>query len=452
MIDAAYFSSFKAANIFFCQNKGIFRLFVKLIMDEIFIEKYKRFVLEKCWLRRTGFTREGACAFLKVGGVYLHINKFVMPEIIFGKGSINQAGDACLRLGAKKVLIVSDIGVAEAGWLDQIISICKESDLSYATFIDISENPKDIDVMRGCRTYIENECDSIIGLGGGSALDAAKAISILATNGGEISDYEGVDKIEKPLPPMIMIMTTAGSGSEVSQFAVIVNSKREKKMSIISKTLVPDIAIIDPLTLMTKSSSLTAATGLDVLTHAIESYVSTAATPLTDVQAKNALTLTSQFLRPSVASKTNEEAKEMMAMASLQAGLAFSNAILGAAHAISHAIGGKMPVSHGEITAVILPYVMDFNLIAAPNRFADIAGMMGIDIRGKTQREAGREAIEFVRELASDIGAPQRLRDVGITEDMIEWASESALYDACMITNPRDVTLEQVRRLLINAW
>lgn len=117
----------------------------------------------------------------------MHISKFVMPEIIFGKGSIKQAGDACLRLGAKKVLIVSDKGVTEAGWLDQIISVCKESDLPFATFIDISENPKDIDVVRGCRTYLENECDSIIGLGGGSALDAAKAISILATNGGEIS-------------------------------------------------------------------------------------------------------------------------------------------------------------------------------------------------------------------------------------------------------------------------
>lgn len=382
----------------------------------------------------------------------MSISKFVMPEVIFGKNTIKQAGEACLRLGAKKVLIVSDKGVADAGWLERVISICKECGLPFAAYIDISENPKDVDVVKGCQAYLENECDAIIGLGGGSALDAAKAIAILVTNGGEISDYEGVDKIEKPLPPMIMIMTTAGSGSEVSQFAVIVDSNREKKMSIISKTLVPDIAIVDPLTLMTKSSSLTAATGLDVLTHAIESYVSTAATPLTDVQAKNALSLTSQFLRPSVASKTNEEAKEMMAMASLQAGLAFSNAILGAAHAISHAIGGKLPLSHGEITAVILPYVMDFNFIASPSRFTDIAGLMGIDTRGMTQREAGKEAIKFVRELSADIGAPTRLRDVGITEDMIDWACEPALYDACMITNPRDVALEQVRSLLVNAW
>ncbi|MDF2903068.1 MAG: NAD-dependent methanol dehydrogenase [Bacillus sp. (in: firmicutes)] len=381
----------------------------------------------------------------------MHISKFVTPEIIFGKNSIKQAGDACLRLGAKKVLIVSDYGVANAGWLEIVISICKESKLSFATFIEVTENPKDKDVNAGCRTYLANECDAIIGLGGGSALDAAKAIAILAVNGGKISDYEGVDKIEKPLPPMIMIMTTAGSGSEVSQFSVIVDSERQKKMIIVSKTLVPDIAIVDPYTLVTKGSSLTAATGMDVLTHAVEAYVSSAATPLTDVQARNALTLVSKYLRPSVASKTNEEAKEAMAMASLQAGLAFSNAILGAVHAISHAIGGILPMSHGEINSVLLPHVMDFNFIAAPNRFAEIAEFLGIDIRGLTQRDAGKEAIEFVRELSADIGAPQRLSEVGMTGDMIDWVSQLALDDACMITNPRDVTLEDVKKLLINA-
>ncbi len=380
----------------------------------------------------------------------MHINKFVTPEIIFGKNAIRQAGDACLRLGAKKVLIVSDDGVAKAGWLEKVMDICKESQLPFATFIDITTDPKDTEVVDGCRAFIEHECDAIIGVGGGSALDAAKAIAILATNGGKISDYEGIDKIENPLPPMFMIMTTAGSGSEVSQFSIIVDSNQKKKMTIISKTLVPDIAIIDPYTLVTKDSSLTAATGMDVLTHAIEAYVSIAATPLTDVQAKNALSLVSTYLRPSAASKTNEEAKEAMAMASLQAGLAFSNAILGAAHAISHAIGGKFPLPHGEINAILLPYVMDFNFIAAPRRFTEMAEFMGIDTRGLTQREAGNAAIQFVKELSIDIGIPKRLREVGITEEMIDFISQEALEDACMITNPRDMDLEQVKSLLKN--
>lgn len=381
----------------------------------------------------------------------MRINKFVSPEIIFGKNAIKQAGDACLRLGARKVLIVSDEGVAKAGWLETVIAICKASQLSFAIFMDVTINPDDVAVVAGCRTFIEHECDAIIGVGGGSALDVAKAIAILATNGGKISDYEGVDKIDKPLPPMIMIMTTAGSGSEVSQFSVIVDAVQKKKMTIISKTLVPDIAIVDPFTLVTKDSSLTASTGMDVLTHSIEAYVSIAATPLTDVQAKNALSLVSTYLRPSVASKTNEEAKEAMAMASLQAGLAFSNAILGAAHAISHAIGGKLPLSHGEINAILLPHVMEFNFIASPKRFTEIAECMGIDTRGLTGREAGNAAIQFVKELSRDIGTPKRLSDVGITEEILDLTSQAALEDACMITNPRDMTLTQVKDLLKHA-
>jgi 1,3-propanediol dehydrogenase len=380
----------------------------------------------------------------------MNINKFVTPEIIFGGHAIRQAGDACVRLGAKKVLIVSDRGVANAGWLEKVMELCKESHLPFATFVGVTTDPKDREVEQGCQVFVQHECDAIIGVGGGSVLDVAKAIAILATNGGAISDYEGIDKIKKPLPPMIMIMTTAGSGSEVSQFSIIVDSNRKKKMTIVSKTLVPDIAIIDPYTLVTKDSSLTATTGMDVLTHAIEAYVSIAATPLTDVQAKNALILCAQYLRPSVASKTNTEAKEAMAMASLQAGLAFSNAILGAAHAISHAIGGKFPLAHGEINAILLPYVMDFNFIATPKRFLDIATCLGIDTRGLTEREAGNAAIHFVKELSFDIGIPTRFREVGITEEMIHHISQVALEDACMITNPRDMNVEQVKQVLKN--
>lgn len=380
----------------------------------------------------------------------MHIKKFVTPEIIFGSNAISQVGEACLRLGAKKVLIVSDLGVANAGWLEKIIQTCKDSHLPYATFTDITTNPKDTEVVKGVSVFRENECDAIIGIGGGSVLDVAKAIAILATNSGKISDYEGIDKIEKPLPPMVMVMTTAGSGSEVSQFSIIVDSERKRKMTIVSKTLVPDIAIIDPFTLMTKDSALTASTGMDVLTHAIEAYVSIAATPLTDVQAKNALYLVTNYLRPSVASKTNMEAKEAMAMASLQAGLAFSNAILGAAHAISHAIGGRFPLPHGEINAILLPHIMDFNFIAVPKRFTEIAEIMGIDTRGLTQREAGNRAVTFVNQLSEDIGIPKRLRNIGITEDEINLISQTALEDACMITNPRDMDFIQVKTLLEN--
>ncbi|WP_054637063.1 iron-containing alcohol dehydrogenase [Thalassobacillus sp. C254] len=374
----------------------------------------------------------------------MKMTKFITPEIIFGNGSIDQAGDSCLRLGAKKVLIVSDPGVIEAGWADKVITTCEEAGLSYSTFFEVTTNPSDLEVQKGSQTYVENECDAVIGIGGGSVLDVAKSIAIIATNGGEIAQYEGVNQIAHPLPPLVMISTTAGSGSEVSQFSVIVDSERKKKMTIVSKSLVPDISITDPLTLMTKSSYLTASTGLDVLSHAIESYVSVAATPLTDVQAKNAMKLVSSNLRPSVASKTNEEAKLHMAMASLQAGIAFSNAILGAVHAISHAIGGRFQLAHGVINSVLLPYVMDFNLIACPKRYKEIAKAMGKDVTGLSDEEAGREAIDMVRRLSKDIEAPQTLSALGITEDDLPLIAEDAIEDACMITNPRDISTKDI--------
>ncbi|PJW15249.1 alcohol dehydrogenase [Geobacillus sp. Manikaran-105] len=382
----------------------------------------------------------------------MNIHKFVMPEVIFGNGSIHQVGESCLRLGATNVLIVSDPGVAEAGWLDVVIKSCRQAGLKYATFCDVTINPKDEEVTKGCEAYLENECDSIIGIGGGSSIDAAKAVAILATNGGQIHEYEGVDKIQFPLPPQVMVPTTAGSGSEVSQFSVIVDTKEKKKMTIISRSLIPDIAIIDPETLSTKSAHLTASTGLDVLTHGIEAYVSLAATPLTDVQSQNAISLVGKYLRPSVASKINQEAKANMAMASLQAGLAFSNAILGAVHAMSHAVGGRYPLLHGDINSILLPHVMEFNLLANPKKFADIAYFLGIDTRGMSYMEAGRKAIEYVKRLAEDIGVPQRLSDIGVKQEEIRKMSLVAFHDACMITNPRDITVEEIEGIFRKAW
>lgn len=379
------------------------------------------------------------------------ITKFVMPEVIFGNHSLKQVGESCLRLGAKKVLIVTDKGVMSVGWMDKVIESCQEAGLSYVYFHDISTNPEESQAERGAQVYLENECDAIIGVGGGSVIDIAKAIAILATNGGKVSDYEGVDRIVVPLPPLVMAGTTAGSGAEVSQFSVIVDSERKKKMSIISKSLVPDIAIIDPVTLSTKSSHLTASTGLDVLTHAIEAYVSIAATPMTDVFAKNAITLVSENLRPSVASQLNSAAKNNMAMASLHAGLAFSNAILGAVHAISHAIGGRYPMMHGDLNAVLLPHVMEFNLLANPDRFKEIAKLLGANIAGLSTTEAGKRGIEHVKQLSFEIGAPQRLSEMGFEEHMINEISQIALQDACMITNPRDITAQDVVKILQRA-
>lgn len=381
----------------------------------------------------------------------MKVHKFIMPEVIFGSGSIKQVGESCVRLGARKVFIVTDPEIISAGWIEPIIESCKRANLAYFVFSELTSNPKDYEVAKGVKQYIASESDAIVGVGGGSVIDVAKAIAILATNGGDIIDFKGVDKISKPLPPLVMVATTAGSGSEVSQFSIILDSKNKVKLTIISKSLIPDIAIVDPETLMTKPSLLTATTGLDVLTHAIESYVSVAATPLTDVYALNSIKLVSKFLRPSVGSQLNKKAKEKMAMASLQAGLAFSNAILGAVHAMSHAIGGRYLLPHGDINAILLPYVIEYNYVSTPERFLEIAQVLNEGYEHISVLTAGEFVVNYVKRLSKDIDAPQRLGEFGLSKKDADIISEYALEDACMITNPRDVTKDAIKEIFFRA-
>ncbi|MEG6521498.1 iron-containing alcohol dehydrogenase [Desulfotomaculum sp. 1211_IL3151] len=377
----------------------------------------------------------------------LQISKFVAPEIIFGQGALSQVGESAARLGIKKAFLVSDQGILGVGWVDRALDFLKDVGIGAVVWSDVSTNPKDSEVARGTEYYLANQCDGIVAVGGGSPIDVAKAIAILVTNGGQIKDYEGVNKITCPLPPMVIVATTAGAGSEVSQFSMIVERERQAKMSIISKSLVPDIAIVDPVILQTKGPRLTAATGVDALSHAIEAYVSLAATPLTDVHALAAIHLISENLRESVACKANLEAKSAMAMASLQAGLAFSNAILGATHAMTHQIDGLLDLHHGETNGILLPYVMEFNMISNGEKFAKIARSMGVQTEGLGKWKAAEKGICAVRKLFQDIGIPEKLAQVGMKEEDIPKLSANALKDTCMVTNPRDCCAEQIEAL-----
>lgn len=381
----------------------------------------------------------------------MQISKFATPEIIFGNQSISQIGESLSRLGARKVFLVSDPGVLDAGWAEQAIKYIKESNLDYHLWTHVTPNPKDYEVHAGAAEYRDHECNAIVGVGGGSAMDAAKAIALLGTNDGSILQYEGVDKIERPLPPMVMLPTTAGSGSEISQFSIIVDSARKVKMAIISKSLIPDIAIIDPQTLMTKDGRLTANTGIDALTHAIESYISLAATPLTEVLSLSAMRIISQNLRPSVASQYNLEAKQAMAMASLQAGIAFSNAILGAVHAMSHQLGGLLDTPHGEVNAILLPYVLEYNYIAAPEKYRKMAEAMGENVAGLSLHDASRLMMKAVTNLTGDLQIPVTLSELGLQPEHIELLSRNAVQDVCMATNPRDMSAEDVKALFQKA-
>jgi len=381
----------------------------------------------------------------------VEVTKFVAPEIIFGPGALAQVGECAARLGASKVFLVTDDGVMRAGWVDKALPYLAEQGLAHALWSDVTPNPKDHEVQQGVELYLAADCDAVIAIGGGSPIDAAKAVAAVATHGGQIHDYEGVNKITRPLPPMVMVPSTAGTGADISQFAVITDTARKIKMVILSKSVVPDISITDPLLLTTKDAALTANTGMDALAHAIEAYVSIAATPLTDVLALQAIRLVAQHLRASVASRSNLTAKKGMAMASLQAGLAFSNAILGAVHAMAHQLGAFHDLPHGQVDAILLPHVMEYNLLASMDRYGDIARAMGEDTSHLSPRQAAAKAISAVKQLSEDIGIPPGLRAIGVKESSIPTLSDNAVQDACLITNPRDASRSDIEQIFLNA-
>lgn len=381
----------------------------------------------------------------------MYISKFVTPEIIFGKGSLNQVGECCRRLGSSVVFLVADRGIIQFGWVDKMLPYLEEAGLEYRIWSDFSANPRDFEVEEGAKLYEKAGCDAVLAVGGGSAIDAAKAVATLSTNKGRIRDFEGIDKIKHPMPPLIVVPSTAGSGSEVSQFSIIADSERKIKMTIISKSLVPDIAISDPLILSTINSRVTAHTGMEALSHAIEAYVSLASTDITDIHALHAIKLISENLRASVASQVNEAAKVAMAKASLHAGIAFSNAVLGLAHAMTHQVGGLLDLPIGEISAVLLPHVMRYNLISSLDKYVSIAAVMGARVESMTPREAAEKAIAMVGDLAGDVGIPAGLAELGLPEEVIPELSKNAINDACFITNPRDAEVEDICEIFRSA-
>jgi alcohol dehydrogenase class IV len=381
----------------------------------------------------------------------MYISKFVTPEIIFGTGSLNQVGECCSRLGSSRVFLVADKGVVKWGWVDKAVNFIEKAGLEYQLWTEFSANPRDYEVEEGALLYADTCCDAVLALGGGSAVDAAKAVATLSTNSGRIHNFEGIDMITEPLPPLIVVPSTAGSGAEVSQFAIISDSHRKIKMTIISKSLVPDIAVSDPLILSTISGKVTAHTGMEALSHAVEAYLSLAATDMTDIHALHAIKLIAGNLRSSVASQVDEAAKVAMAKASLHAGIALSNAVLGLAHAMTHQVGGLLDLPIGTISAVLLPHVMRYNMIACVDKYAAIAEAMGAKVEHLSIREAAEKAIEMVQELAQDVGIPAGLAELGLPEESIPELSKNAINDACFITNPRDADEEDITGIFLAA-
>jgi alcohol dehydrogenase len=312
-------------------------------------------------------------------------------------------------------------------------------------------NPTIENVNDGLALLKEHGCDCVISFGGGSPHDCAKGIALLATNGGEIKDYEGVDVSKKPQLPLIAINTTAGTASEMTRFCIITDEARHIKMAIVDKNVTPIISVNDPELMLAKPASLTAATGMDALTHAIEAYVSIAATPVTDASAIKAIEMIQANLREAVANGDNLEARDNMAYAQFMAGMAFNNASLGYVHAIAHQLGGFYDLPHGVCNAVLLPHVQQYNAQVAPARLADVARAMGVDTTGMSDEQAANAGLDAIRQLSKDVSIPAGLEELGVKHDDFDVLAENALKDACGFTNPKQATHDEIVGILAAA-
>ncbi len=375
------------------------------------------------------------------------MRKFVAPEFIFGVGARRRVGFYARNMMARRVLVVSDDGVIHAGWLKDVETDLREAGIDFVVFKGLSPNPKDHEVMAGAALYAREHCDVIVALGGGSVIDCAKAIGVVHTNGCSVLRFEGVDQIEAPGPPLICIPTTAGTSADISQFCIIVNSAERYKMAIISKTVVPDVALVDPETTLSMDPYLTACTGMDTLTHAIEAYVSTACSPIVDVHALAAMRLVSGNLEQAVLAPAELPARENMMLASLQAGLAFSNASLGAVHAMAHSAGGFLDLPHGECNALLLEHVVRFNMTAAPERYRQVAEAMGIDTRGMDAKTVTVRVTESLANLRRRVGIADGLAARGVRVADLPELARHAVKDACVFTNPRNVNTSDAQAI-----
>ena len=380
------------------------------------------------------------------------LSKFHAPEIVFGPDSLVEAAHAAARLGAHRPFVVTDPGLTEAGWPTELLRHMRAAGLQAQLWNEVTPNPKDHEIQAGYEQYVASGCDVVLGIGGGSVIDAAKGVALLAANGGTILDYEGVDRIANPIPPLVMVPSTSGTGADVSQFCIITDTERLTKITIMGRALVPDVSVIDPRLLVTMPDWLNAATGLDALTHGIEAYVSLAHGPLTDTHALHAVALVRGNLPVTMIRPYDEEPRAAMAQAALEAGLAFTNAILGATHAMSHQVGGMLDLPHGVINGVLLPHVIRFNGADDPTRFVPIAQALGLPAR---RDMPGDEAVDMVatevRKLADEVGVPTGLAALGVRDQDVPRLAQLTLGDACLTTNPRTASQAQIELLFREA-
>jgi len=385
----------------------------------------------------------------------------IPTKLVYGLNAVKEIRKEIDNLGMNKILLVTDKGVHEAGILESIEEEITSSGVDYEIFDDIDFEPTVEIVHRGVDFARKMSYDGIIGVGGGSPLDTAKAIAVLVTNEGTVHDYVGVDKyMNKPLP-FIAVPTTAGTGSEATRWSLIVDHEREEKLAIGCWDAMPDVSICDPIMTRTMPVGLTASTGMDALTHSIEAFVNTNCQNISEAMAEKSISLISHNLRQAVANGNNIEARDAMLMGSLTAALAFNVTGITSVHAISHVVGAHLGVPHGIANAILLPHVMEFSLIGAPQRYAQIAQLMGENLEGLSLMESARKSVTAVRSLLEDVGITEGLSDYGLSkvgideidapkENISRLATEAAGSSSNQL-NPRYITSRDIIHILENA-
>ena len=380
---------------------------------------------------------------------------FLMPSVnFFGPGVIAKIGDRAKMLGMHKVLVVTGghIGKIENGPVDQTVNSLKKAGVEYVIFDGAEENPKIRDIKKGKQIYLDEGGDSIITVGGGSAHDCGKGIGIILTNGDDITKLAGIETLDKPLPPLMAVNTTAGTGSELTRHAVITNEDTHLKFVVVSWRNMPLVSFNDPMLMLDIPQATTAATGLDAYVQAVEPFVSVDHNDITDSQCEKAIQIIQQYLPEAVANGHNVEARTKMVEGEMLAGMAFNNANLGYVHAMAHQLGGQYDAPHGVCCALMLPVVEEWNIIACPDRFAKLAQIMGYDTTGMTTMEAAHKSIDGMRELAKSIGIPDSIKAIGAKPEDFELMAKNALKDGNAFSNPRKGTVEEVVKLFQKAY
>lgn len=380
-----------------------------------------------------------------------NFNFRVPQNIIFGMGALNQLPEILKESASTTVYLISDRGLKAAGVVDRITKLITEAGIACHEYLDVIPNPTVDIVNEATKGYLSSGADSIIALGGGSPMDVAKAVGILAKHGGKITDYEGAQKVPGPIVPLIAIPTTAGTGSEVTASSVITDEARNYKMAVISYYLFPDHAILDPSLIMTLPASVAAACGIDAFIHAEEAYVSKMANPFTDAMAEKAMELIGGNIRRFIASRDDEEAACAMMLGSTFAGLAFSWAKLGNVHAMSHPVSGFFHVAHGVANAILLPTIVEYNALADKGRYFVVYNYIA-DKKVAQKDFEPKMLADALRQVNKDLGIPASLSEVGVTQDKIPLMAVDAMKSGNVAVNPRQTTLKDVEMLYNKAF